>query len=164
MNWIIIALLFLACVFIGYIFSLKYRKRYNFFRSLVLLCQKLDVEINYSRERLKNLFLNFDDKTKRNLQGLDKNFLEYLENNKSLEEGNLFKNINFLKQNEKDMIFVFFKSLGRSDLDNQSKELKNYEKRFEELSSLATTENKRYGTLSIKLGVVAGLMIVILLC
>ncbi len=164
MNWIIIAILSSVCILIGYIYSLKYRRRYNFFRALVMLCQKLDVEINFSRERLKNLFSNFDDKTKRSLQGLDKNFLDYLENNVPLEEDKLFKGMNFLKQNEKDTIFLFFKSLGRSDLDNQSKELKNYEKRFEELSTLATTENKKYGTLSIKLGIVAGLMVVVLLC
>lgn len=162
MKFFILAFLALCCVGIGYIFSLKYRRRAIFFRTLVMLCQKIDVEINYSRERLKNLLKNFDDKTKRNLHGLDANYITYLENNTSLEEATLFKNINFLKQNEKDLILLFFKSLGRSDLASQSQELKNYEKRFEEFSNGASGENKKYGSLSIKLGIIAGLAVVVL--
>lgn len=162
MKYFILTFLAACCVGIGYIFSLKYRRRATFFKTLVMLCQKIDLEINYSRERLRNLLKNFDDKTKKNLHGLDKNFIAYLENNTQLEEASLFKNINFLKQNEKDLIMLFFKSLGRSDLASQSQELKNYEKRFEELSNGATGENKKYGSLSIKLGIVAGLAVVVL--
>ncbi len=162
MNWIILAIFAFCCIAIGYIFSLKYKKRADFFKTLVMLCQKFDVEINYSRERLKNLFLSFDEKTKKHLHGLDKNFLSYLDNATTLDEANLFKNINFLKQNEKDLILLFFKSLGRSDLASQSTELKNFEKRFEEFSTLAGNENKKYGSLSIKLGIVAGLVVVVL--
>ncbi len=164
MNFIILGVLAGICIFIGYIFSIKYKRRSSFFKSLVLLCQKMDVEINYSRERLKNLFQNFDDKMKKNLQGIDKNFLQYLESNSPLQEEALLKNINFLKPNEKDLIMLFFKSLGRSDLASQSKELKNFEKRFEEFSQQATSENKKYGSLSIKLGIAAALMLIVVLC
>lgn len=164
MHWIILGCLAAFCIVIGYIFSLKYKKRATFFKTLVMLCQKLDVEINYSRERLKNLLLGFDDKTKKQLQGLTQNYVAYLDNTVPLEDATLFKGMTFLNQTEKDVILLFFKSLGRSDVDSQSKEIKNYEKRFEDMSAASLNENKKYGTLSIKLGIVAALMVIVILC
>ena len=160
----ILLLILLACIaiLIGYIFSKKYKTRSNFFQSLVMLCQKFDVEINFSRERLKNMFDSLEEKHKRNLYGIDKNFLSYLDKETSLDKESLFININFLKNDEKDVIFMFFKSLGRSDVDSQSKEIKNYQTRFESFSSTANNDNKKYGALSIKLGIIAGLFLIVL--
>ena len=143
-------------------FSKKYKRRANFFQALVTLCQKFDVEINFSRDRLKNIFNSIDEKIKTNLCGIDKNFIAYLDKETSLEKEELFKNINFLKDNEKDVIFPFFRALGRSDVDSQSKEIKNYQSRFENISLLAIQDNKKYGSLSIKLGLIAGLFVVVI--
>ena len=160
----ILLLILLACIaiLIGYIFSKKYKTRYSFLQSLDMLCQKFDVEINFSRERLKNMFDSLEEKHKRNLYGIDKNFLSYLYKETSLDKESLFKNINFLKNDEKDVIFMFFKSLGRSDVDSQSKEIKNYQTRFESFSSTANNDNKKYGALSIKFGIIAGLFLIVL--
>lgn len=157
-------LIFLAgiCIFIGYVFSKKYRQRAGFFQALVMLCQKFDVEINFSRERLKNILINLDPKHKARLAGLVENFISYIEQESSLEKETLFKGISFLKEEEKDVIFLFFKTLGRSDVDSQSKETKNYQSRFENLSALANNDNKKFGSLSIKLGIIAGLFIIVL--
>ena len=57
---------------------------------------------------------------------------------------------------------MFFKTLGRSDVDSQSKEIKNYQSRFESFSNSSFNENKKYGGLSIKLGIIAGLLIIVL--
>ena len=67
-----------------------------------------------------------------------------------------------MKDNEKDLIFTFFKSLGRSDVDSKSKEIKNFQMRFDELVSTTTQENKKYGALSIKLGLIVGLIVVVI--
>lgn len=162
MKIVFLLVLFLTTSFIGFKFSRKYKVRSSFFSSLVELCQKFDIEINYSRERLKNLFLNFDEKMKRNLCGLDSNFLAFLDKKNDLEKETLFANIKFLKENEKDSIFPFFKMLGRSDVDSQSKEIKNYQTRFGSLSNGASQENKKYGGLCIKLGIVFGLFLIVL--
>jgi len=162
MKYILLFLLAGVCIFVGYIFSKKYSKRAQFFQSLVMLCQKFDVEINFSRERLKNIFLSLDDKQKTKLCGLVQNFVSFIEQETSLEKETLFKGITFLKEEEKEVIFMFFKSLGRSDVDSQSKEAKNYLSRFENFSALANGENKKYGSLSIKLGIIAGLFIFII--
>lgn len=157
-------LIFLAGIttFIGYSFSKKYRLRADFFQSIVMLCQKFDVEINFSRERVKNIFLNLDEKHKKKLYGIDRNYISFLDQEGELNKELLFKNISFLKEDEKDMLLMFFKSLGRSDLDSQSKEIKNFQSRFDGISTSVAADNKKYGSLSIKLGLIAGLFIVVL--
>ncbi|MBQ8444411.1 MAG: stage III sporulation protein AB [Clostridia bacterium] len=162
MKIFIIAVLCCIALYLGYFFSRKYRHRYQFFQAIVMLCQKFDVEINYSKERIKNILINLDEKHKNKLFGLDKNFLAFLNQESELNKEQLFKNISFLKADEKDILFIFFKSLGRSDLDSQSKEIQNYLSRFESICQSAEAENKKYGSLSIKLGIVASLFIIIL--
>lgn len=163
MKWVIIAILFGICVAIGYLFSMKYKKRVQFYTALIMFAQKLDVEINFSRERLKKLIEGMDEKTKRNLFGLDKNFLNYLSGSEELTQEALFKNCPVLKPEEKEMVFLFFKSLGRSDVLGQSKEIQNFVKRFDENLTKCANENKKYGSLSLKLGFIAGLFIVVIL-
>ena len=162
MKYLILALLIICSILIGYIFSKKYRVRAKFFNSLIYLCLKFDVEINYSRERLKNIIESLDEKYKQHLYGIDKNYILFINDKTPLEKEMLFKGINFLKDDEKDIIFMFFKTLGRSDVDSQSKEIKNYQNRFEEISTKTTAENKKYGSLSIKLGIIAGLFLVVI--
>lgn len=163
MKYFLIAILFGICLFVGFLVSNKYRQRSAFFKALVLVCQKLNVEISFSRERLKNLVGSFDQQTKKSLCGLADNYLAFIEQESPLDKESLFKNIKFLKEDEKDIIFLFFRSLGRSDVDSQSKELSNFEKRFESLVTSSAEENKKYGKLSFKLGIMAGLLIVIVL-
>lgn len=163
MKIFLIVLIMILSIFVGFVFSKKYSNRNKFFQSLVSLCQKFDVEINYSRERVKNILENLDEKHKINLSGLDKNYISFIEKKNQLDKETLFKNISFLKESEEDMILLFFKSLGRSDVDSQSKEIKNYQKKFEDKLKETQTENKKYGTLSIKLGVIVGLFVVVLL-
>ena len=163
MKYLFLAVLSGISVYIGYIFSRKYKIRANFFQALVMLCQKFDVEINYSRERLKNIFLGLDEKQKKKLQGIDINFLSYINNETNFDRDSLFRNLRFLNEEAKDVIFMFLKNLGRSDVDSQSKEIKNFQTRFETLSVTANNENKKYGSLSVKLGIVAGLVIIVIL-
>lgn len=162
MKYILLAVFSIVSIYLGYVFSKKYRMRESFFLALVMLCQKFDVEINYSRQRLKNIFSSLDDKQQKSLHGIDKNFLAFIDKETPLEKEFLFKGFNFLKEDEKDVIFMFFKNLGRSDVDSQSKEVKNFQNRFESMSTNAINENKKYGKLSIKLGIVAALFIFVL--
>ena len=162
MKYLVLIILVFISTYVGYVFSKKYKQRANFFMALIGLCQKFDVEINYSRERVKNIFNNLDDKLKKKLCGLDVNYVYCIENKVPLESSQLFKDITFLKDSEKDIILPFFKSLGRSDVESQSKEIKNYQNRFEQLSSISLQENKKYGSLSIKLGIIFGLFIAVI--
>ena len=162
MKLLILGLFACFTTYIGYSFSKKYRQRSQFFQAMVMLCQKFDVEINYSRERVKNIFLSLDEKHKKKLFNIDKNYISFLEQESELNKENLFSGLSFLKEDEKDILFVFFKGLGRSDLDSQSKEVKNFQSRFDSLAQNTSAENKKYGSLSIKLGLIAGLFLIVL--
>ena len=96
MKIVLLGLLFIVCVLVGYMFSLKYKKRQKFFSSLIMLAEKLDVEINYSRERLKKLISEFDTNNKNHLLGVDKNFINYLDGDSELTADLLFKNVSIL--------------------------------------------------------------------
>lgn len=150
------------CLFFGARFYFKYKRRKSFFDALIFLCHKFDVEINFSRERVVNIISSLEEKVKQNLCSLDKNFISCIENKESLEKDKLLKNISFLSEDEGNSIFLFFKSLGRSDMENQLKEIKNFENKFSQFCLSSSQDFQKYGKLSIKLAIVACLMVVVL--
>ena len=94
---------------------------------------------------------------------MDEGYLAYLNKSAELDSKEIFKNAQGLKQEEKDFILLFLKTLGRSDVENQTKEIQNFLKRFQEMKEVCDSEFKKYGSLSLKLSVVAGLFFVIIL-
>lgn len=163
MKYVLIVCIFCICSFVGYAFSVKYMKRKKFFNSLIAFADKLSLEINFSRERLKVLLENFDSANKKNLLGIDEKFIEYLDKKIELTSENVFKKADVLKNEEKDCILLFLKALGRSDVENQTKEIQNFISRFNEMKLKCDAEQKKYGSLSFKLGIVAGLFWVVIL-
>ena len=132
MKYIFIVLLFGVCVVVGYVMSLKYAKRKKFFTSLITVADKLCMEINFSRERLRVLFANLDENLKKHLLGVDEQFVRFLDRECELVESEIFKKADCLKADEKEAILMFFKMLGRSDVENQTKEISSYVSRFGE--------------------------------
>jgi len=163
MKWLLLFIIFLFCTLVGYTFSLKYKKRMSFYSSLIFLAQKLDVEINFSRERLIKLIESCDEKNRVNLLNIDKKFIDYLNKGGELTPEMLFSNKNLIKKEEQEVIAMFFRSLGRSDVENQIKEIKNYVSRFEKYLSDSTQEYKKNGPIGIKLGIITGLILVVIL-
>ena len=127
------------------------------------MAEKLSVEINFSRERLKVLIENLDASTKANMFGVEKQFVEYLDKKCELTQEAIFKNADCLKNDEKELILLFFKTLGRSDVENQTKEIQTFISRFQDVKKVCDEEQKKYGKLSVKLGIVAGLFFVVVL-
>ncbi len=163
MKYVLIIVLFCVCCGVGYFFSTKYMKRKRFFNSIIILADKLSLEINFSRERLKVLLQNFDSANRKNLLGIDERFIDYLDKKCELTSEEMFKKADCLKADEKDFVLLFLKTLGRSDVENQTKEIQNFTARFNEKKEQCDAEQKKYGALSIKLGIVAGLFCVIIL-
>ena len=163
MKFLFIIIVFCICLAVGYFTYSKYNKRKKFYASLIMLAEKLSVEINFSRERLKILVENFDAGTKKNLLGIDEAFISYLDKKNELTVNDIFQKANCLKQDEKEFILLFLKTLGRSDVENQTKEISSFIQRFNEKKEETEKEHKKYGSLSIKLSVIAGLFFTILL-
>lgn len=163
MKWILIVVIFLVCSFLGYSFSIKYKKRMAFYSALIFLAQKLDVEINFSRERLIKLIESCNEKTRLNLLGVDRAFVLYLTQGGELTCEKLFQKNSPFKKEEQEIVTMFFRSLGRSDVENQTKEIKNALSRFEKCLTDATIDYKKNGSLGTKLGIVVGLVIAVVL-
>lgn len=163
MKYVLILVVFALCTYVGYIFSVKYNKRKKFFSALICFADKLSLEINYSRERLKVLIENFDSKQRKCLLGVDEAFLQYLDKKEELTLENMFKKADILKSDEKDAVMLFFKTLGRSDVENQTKEIGSFVSRFSDMKAVCDTEQKKYGSLSLKLGIIAGLFCAVIM-
>ena len=163
MKLLFILLIFGFCVFVGWKFANKYSRRKKFFDSIISFADKLSVEINFSRERLKVLLENCSDNTRKNLLEIDNRFIDFLDKKCELSSTEIFKKATILSNDEKDLILLFLKTLGRSDVENQTKEIKSFVSRFNEIKSKCDTEHKKYGSLSMKLGVVAGLFFAVVL-
>lgn len=163
MKYILILCVFAVCTYIGHIFSVKYSKRKKFFGALICFADKLSLEINFSRERLKVLIENFDSKQRKCLLGVDEAFLAYLDKREELTLENMFKKANVLKNDEKDAVLLFFKTLGRSDVENQTKEIGSFVSRFSDMKVVCDSEQKKYGSLSLKLGIIAGLFCAVIM-
>ncbi len=163
MKYFFIGIVFCLCVFVGYIISRKYIKRKRFFESIIAFADKLSLDINFSRERLKVLIENFDLGSRKKLSGIDCAFLDFLDKKCDLSSEVVFKKADVLKEEEKDLILLFLKALGRSDVENQTKEISGFVTRFVEIKKNCDEEQKKYGTLSLKLGIVAGLFLAIVM-
>ncbi len=163
MKYVLIVIMFCVCCGVGYFFSIKYMKRKRFWASLIALADKLSLEINFSRERLRVLLANFDGANKKNLLEIDERFVDFLDKKCELTNEEIFKKAACLKPEEKDVILLFLKTLGRSDVENQTKEIQTFIARFNEIKLACDVEQKKYGGLSIKLGIVAGIFCAIIL-
>lgn len=163
MKYFFILVIFLICLLVGFVVFSKYNKRKKFFSSLIMLAEKLSVDINFSRERLRILIENFDDGMKKNLLGVDKGFVSYLNREEELSVKTIFKEASCLKDDEKEFILLFLKTLGRSDVENQTKEISSFTQRFIEKKEETEKEFKKYGSLSVKLSIIAGLFFAIII-
>ena len=163
MKYFFIGLVFCLCVFVGYIISRKYIKRKRFFESIIVFADKLSLDINFSRERLRVLIENFDLNARKNLLGIDIFFLDFLDKKSELSIENVFQKADVLKEEEKDLVLLFLKALGRSDVENQTKEINGFVARFVEIKKSCDEEQKKYGSLSLKLGIIAGLFLAIVM-
>ena len=74
-----------------------------------------------------------------------------------------YDNIWFLNEEEKKETKEFFSLLGKSDAFTQMNFLKSYEGKLKEQASLTASEEKKFVSMFIKLGVLAGILAAILI-
>lgn len=95
-------------LYVGFGVSNYYKKEMSF-SGLILLCDKLRADIDFSGKNLTAIFQNID--LDGNLKKLSSNFCEYLKN-KDVEFSTkqLFRGIWILKDEEKTLYLIFFKA------------------------------------------------------
>lgn len=164
MKYILFAVIVLGISYIGYGISKYYRKRKRYFEDLILVAERLSVDISFSKDNLQTILTNSIDSYGNDLKNSIKGYIEYLKNNgKELSNNLIFKKSSLIKDEEKETVFLFFKSLGRLDASNQISEINNFKTKFVALRDSADIENKKFGSLSFKLAILFALLITILL-
>ena len=164
MKFVLVGIVLLGMGYIGYGLSKFYKRRKRFFEDLTLFCEKLCVDISFSSESLKTIINQNYECFSKDFKIVLNGYLTFLETNGSvLENETLFKKLNVVKDEEKEPILLFFKNLGRLDACNQVAEINNFKLKFLDLKKGAEEENKKFGSLSLKLLVLLGILVVIIL-
>lgn len=161
MKFVMIIALVSLCTYVGYGFSKYYINRNEFFKEFILFLNKVNLNINFSKEKLKNIIDEYKTQSKELILIL-KNFLLCLEE-RSINEKKLFAGTKLLKSEEKNILLGFFSSLGHFDLAGQTKHLESFIKEFEIRQKQAEDEKNKYSPLFTKLGLIAGVVISLIL-
>jgi len=137
----------------GLYFSKRLTKRANYFDSLMELLNLFMSEMKFKKTTTKQVLAEFQDRGK---TPLNININEYIDCN-DFSSLKLSKGI--LTDSERNEVKKFFLSLGTSDSHTQIFELENFRERFSQMQNQAQEKRKKYGSMSIKLGFLAGLAV-----
>lgn len=156
MRYIILLGIVFICGYIGYGLSLYYSNRLKFFRNLELLFEKLSLEINFSQNKLISIMQDFTTNNKEVLKVIN-NYIEVLNSDLKSTNEILFKDIKILNEEEKNILNLFFSSLGKLDVSNQIKQLEGQKEQLKQFYLKAEQEAQKYVPLYMKLGIIIGL-------
>lgn len=164
MKYILIGVVLVGMGYIGFGLARFYRRRKRFFSDLILFCEKLCVDISFSKETLSTIVSNNLTHFSKDFKNVLENYLKYLSLKSSEVSSNLlFSESTLVSKEEQENIALFFKSLGRLDASNQVAEINNFKTKFLSFQSRADEENKKFGALSLKLMLLFGALVVIIL-
>ena len=162
---IILLLLIVVCFgYIGYGFSRYYTRRVKFFTNCIWLCEKLEVEINFSKKKLNEIINSQIKNCSKDMQRCLIIYGDFLKDKENLFADKVSCELaNLLTEDELSLFLLFLNSLGKFDIFNQVKEINNFNLKFKTYEKEAQKDNKSFGTLFIKLGIIIGLLLAILL-
>jgi len=147
--------------YIGYCISTTYILRKKFFFALNNFLNNLKVDVNFSLKKLENI-LETTSSNSKEFNCLIENYKLSL-NCATLQKEELFKNITILNADEKESIFLFFKSLGKTDVLNQVAIIDGTLEINKSYLNKANEEGKKYSTLYTKLGIMLGALVALLI-
>lgn len=161
MKYIIILIVAILFGYVGYGFSMYYKNRAKFFKSLELLFENLKTEIRFSQAKLIEVLKSYNTNSKE-VKIVINNFINCLEYDLEMNQEHLFKNIKILNDDEKNILLIFFKSLGKFDTYNQTNQLENQKNEIASLHKTAEEESKKYTPLYMKLGIILALVVALI--
>lgn len=164
MKFILVGVVLVGMGYIGFGLARFYRRRKRFFADLILFCEKLCVDISFSKETLKTIVSSNLTNFSKDFKSVLERYLDFLSLKSSEVTPNLlFKGSTLLSKEEQENIALFFKSLGRLDVSCQVADINNFKNKFLNFQSNADEENKKFGSLSLKLMLLFGALVVIIL-
>lgn len=162
-NVAIGAVLFVFSGYIGYAVGSHYRRRCNLFVGIIAYIDSLEKGMSFLQSTLGELTENFISEKKDDLSSMLDKYLSLLKNGAlTKEDCKRILKTRLMNGYEQGIFAEMLFSLGKSDLDTQLADLARYKTLFASIADSAKQNYKKYGALSFKLGILAGLAAMLL--
>lgn len=157
------ALLFVCCGYVGYGINAYYRRRSSLLTEILGYIDALEKGISFLQSPPLEITLSYVADRKSDAVKILSEYVELLKKGEFSKQDCLKAvNTKLLTGYEKNVFAEMLFSLGRSDLDTQLAELSKYRANLTPISESAKQNYKKYGALSFKLGILAGLAAMLL--
>lgn len=165
MKILLLAAVFVCPVMIGVGISAYFSKRSKFYLDLIKFCEIMLSEITFLHTKLGDLVKANIDRFSSTLKTVLKEFEEYLNHSKTIDDfiKTCETQLVFLRPDERAVIVDFFRHLGEMDEEGESGNIKNYISEFKRIAENCEKDKSRFGGLFVKLGIAAGVVLVIIL-
>ena len=160
----LLCVLCLLVIFLAYKIGSYYKQRQRFFENVCEFCNFLQTEIGFLKTDITSLMTKYSNCSSKDFSKVLQLYIDSLKKAQNFHEDfidNLSK-LNLLKTNEREKICSFFDSLGKSSQDEQLAQIENFKNEFASQLKNASEDNKKYGTSSLKLGILLSLAIFII--
>ncbi|MBQ0017319.1 MAG: hypothetical protein KBT30_01650 [Clostridiales bacterium] len=151
---ILILILCFLVIFISYKIFCYYKSRQYFFQNLCEFCSYMESQISFLKMDLKSVVESKKGSYSKDFNSLLCSYQKILEVKENFNED--FKlalsKIAILKEDEKTKLFTFFDMLGKSNIVDQMAQIQSFKNDFSQNLSTTEKENNKYGTMSVKLG------------
>ena len=160
MNCFLYGAIVFCCGYVGFQLSSAMKNKYQYFRDLVLLIDKLIVDIGFFQTNLVDVLQKYE--FSQMLKNTINKYLEFLLSgkNSNIEETLFLKE---LSNDENKIVSAFFLSLGSCAVDEQKNFLLNYKSIFNSFAQKHLEEYEKKGKMFFKISVLIGLAIVVLI-
>lgn len=157
------AALFVCSGYIGYAVGSHYRRRSALLQGICAYIDSLEKGMSFLQSTLGELTENFVSDKKDDASAMMRRYLSLLGNGAvTKEDCKVAVKTRLLNGYEQGVVAEMLFSLGKSDLDTQLTELARYKALLLPIAESAKTDYKKYGALSFKLGILAGLAAMLL--
>lgn len=153
MKFFIGIILIVLSTLVGYLFSIKYSERRIFFEDFNKVVIRLKNEINFTQRPVIDVLNSSLD------NGSD---VLVVYNSFLLNNYNYTSNLKYLSFNEKNFVFDFLSTIGTGDVLSQNKIIDVAIEQSNSFLKQSIDDEKKYKTLFIKLGLLAGITLFIL--
>lgn len=153
MKFFIGIILIVLSTLVGYLFSIKYSERRIFFEDFNKVVIRLKNEINFMQRPVIDV-LNSSLNNDSDVLVVYNSFL--------LNNYNYTSNLKYLSFNEKNFVFDFLSTIGTGDVLSQNKIIDVAIEQSNSFLKQSIDDEKKYKTLFIKLGLLAGITLFIL--
>lgn len=157
LNIAIGIVLFTICSYIGLRYKKKCTARAAFYSELFDFCLYLTEQIAYSKTPLPTIFRSFSLGKNSEISQLLLDFCDELQQSEPKEYV-----IKYLNEYEISEVLIFFRSLGKTDAENQLIKLAESKQRIKNKKELTQSEQTSKGKLYFKLAVIIGIALLII--